>query len=248
LTKGLTLKNSVAAALCLLVAGAGAFLRARTRLRVASALLLLTGCAGLLVFLLLRGGELLMVALTAAAAVAVLTRRGGDFAGRAWVLAAGLLGSVLTLYAAPAARFGLGYTALLFGALLVPAVLRLDEKADVDLSNGLRWRRLATPAAVLAACGLCLFTTTFAVETFTRVGAGVEGRFRRLLLPPALPATATAPREENGLRYFVPVEGEQCWAAELPCAEAELKGGVALREPARGLRDGFVRAQAAPGR
>ncbi|HEX8118711.1 MAG TPA: hypothetical protein VF521_15655, partial [Pyrinomonadaceae bacterium] len=119
LTKGLTLKNSVAAALCLLVAGAGAFLRARTRLRVASALLLLTGCAGLLVFLLLRGGELLMVALTAAAAVAVLTRRGGDFAGRAWVLAAGLLGSVLTLYAAPAARFGLGYTALARGEVRV---------------------------------------------------------------------------------------------------------------------------------
>jgi hypothetical protein len=241
-TKGFTLRNAFVIPLCLLVAGAGAFVRARTRLRTAGALALLAGCAGLLLFLLVRGGELLMVSVAVAAVVAVLTRRGRGHAGRAWVLAAGLAGTALILYAAPALRFGLGYTAILLGSLLVPAAAGLGgDAAGV-------WRRRATPATLLTACGLLLFTLTFALEAGTRVGAGVEGRFRRLLLPPALPAVATAAREVNGLRYFVPSAGEQCWAAELPCAPFNLKADVTLRDPARGPRAGFVHAAAAPNR
>ena len=42
--------------------------------------------------------------------------------------------------------------------------------------------------------------------------------------------------------------GEQCWAAELPCASAGLPGDVKLRDPARGPAGGFVRAAGAPDR
>jgi hypothetical protein len=247
LTKGFTLKNAAVFPLCLLVAGVGALVRARTRWRALGTSALTAGCAGLLVYFLLRGGELLMVSLAAAAAVALLTGRGGKFAGRTWVLAAGLAGSALTLYAAPALRFGLGYTAILFGALLVPAALKLAGGAGAGVEDGL-WRRRATLAAMLTACGLLFFTMTVALETFTRVGAGVEGRFKRLLLAPPLPVALTEPREEHGLKYLIPLDREQCWGAELPCTEIELRGGVTLRDPARGLRGGFVRAAAPPGR
>ncbi|MBV9925959.1 MAG: hypothetical protein JOZ96_13155 [Acidobacteria bacterium] len=247
LTKGLTQKNWGLIPLCLLVACAGAFVRAKPRLRALGTSVMLAGCAGLLVFLLLRGGELLMVSMAVAAVVAALTQRGGEFAGRGWALAVGLAGSALTLYAAPALTFGLGYTAVLFGALFVPAASGLDREEGAGLGERL-WRRRASPAALLLACGLFFFATTAALETFTRVGAGVEGRFRRMLLPPPLPAVATAAREENGLRYFVPVGGPQCWGAELPCAELELRGGVRLCDAGRGLRGGFVRAEAAPDR
>ena len=233
MTKGFTLKNSPVLLLCLLLAGAGAFVCARTRLRAAGALLLLLGCAGLLVFLEWRGPGLLMVAVATAAVVAALTRRGGEFKGRAWVLAAGLLGTALTLYAGPALRFGLGYTAILFAALLVPAAVRFDGDADGGV-----WRRRATPVALLTACGLVFFTLTIAIEAGTHIGAGVEGRARRLLLPPPLPEASAAPREANGFRYFVASEMEQCWAAELPCAGNELPD-VTLRDPARGLGGGF---------
>jgi hypothetical protein len=243
-TKGLTPKNGFVIPLCLFVMGLGAFVRARTRLRAAGTAALVAGCAGLLLFLVLRGGEVLMVALAFAAVVAVLTRRGGRFAGRGWLLAAGLAGTALTLFAAPALRFGLGYTAVLLGALVVPAVVRLAGEAG---AVGV-WRRRVTLAALLTACGLIFFTMTLALEAGTRVGAGVEGRFRRLLLPPTLPEAAPAPREVNGLRYFVPSFGEQCWAAELPCAQSELPGDVMLREPARGLRGGFVHARPRPDR
>lgn len=248
LTKGFTLKNSFVIPLCLLVAGAGAFVRARTRWRAAGASVLLAGCAGLLVFLLLRGGELLMVSLAAAAAAAVLTRGGGEFAGRTWVLAAGLAGAALTFYAAPALRFGLGYTAILFGALLVPAASKLAGELGADIWGGGWWRRRVTLAAMMAACGLLFFTMTLALETVTRVGAGVEGRFRRLLVPPPLPVALTEPRAENGFRYVIAADREQCWGAEVPCAQDDLGGGVALRDPARGLRGGFVRSAAAPNR
>jgi hypothetical protein len=244
-TKGVTRKNSPFIPICLLVVGAGAFVCARTRLRTPGALALLAGCAGLLLFFLLRGGgELLMVLVTAAAAVAALTRWGGQHAGRGWVLAAGLAGTALTLYAAPALRFGLGYTAILFGSLLVPAVVGLN--ADESAAGG--WRRRATLATLLTACGLFFLTMTLILEAGTRVGTGVEGRFRRLLLPPALPSAALVQHEANGFRYFVPVVGDQCWAAELPCLPGDLPDDVMLREPARGLRGGFVRAAPTPDR
>ncbi|HEX8148871.1 MAG TPA: hypothetical protein VF591_16935 [Pyrinomonadaceae bacterium] len=237
-TKGFTLKNSPVPLLCVLVACGGAFARAKTRLRAQGTLALLAGSAGLLLFLQWRGPGLLMVGVAAAGAVAALTRRGGQFAGRAWVLAAGLAGTALTLYAGPALRFGLGYTAILFAALLVPAAVGF--KVDAGVADV--WRRRATLAALTTACGLAFFTLTLALEAGTRVGAGVEGRFRRLLVPPPLPEASTAPREVNGLRYSVPAEWEQCWAAELPCAPRDLPPEVTLRDPARGPGGGFVRA------
>ena len=172
-----------------------------------------------------------MVALVLAAVVAALTRRGGEFAGRAWVLAAGLAGTALTLYAAPALRFGLGYAAILFAALLVPAAVRLKGGTGAGVDEGFR-RRRATLASMLAACGLLFFVMAFARE---------EGHLSRLLLPPAMQAAATTTREAKGFRYALPVSGGQCWAAELPCAELELPADVTLRDPARGLRGGFTR-------
>jgi hypothetical protein len=240
-TKGFTLKNSFVIPCCLLVAGAGAFVRARTSLRAAGTLALTAGCAGLLLFLLVRGGEVLMVATAAAAVVVALTRRGRGHAGRGWVLAAGLAGTALILYAAPALRFGLGYTGILLGSLLVPAAVGLAGEAGA-------WRRRATLATLLTACGIFFFTSTLALEAGTRVGAGVEGRFRRLLVPPPLPEAATTARAGNGLRYVVPSDGEQCWAAELPCAQSDLPGDVTLRDPARGPQAGFVHAAGAPNR
>ncbi|HEX7316881.1 MAG TPA: hypothetical protein VF297_23470 [Pyrinomonadaceae bacterium] len=242
-TKGFTFKNSFVIPFCLLVAGLGAFVRARTRLRAAGTYALLAGCAGLLVFLLLRGGELLMVVSAAAAVVAALTRRGGEFAGRAWVLAAGLAGTALTLYAGPALRFGLGYTAILFGALLVPAVIGLNGSVNSGVDEGF-WRRRATLASMLTVCGLFFFVMALTVEA----GARVEGGPGWLLLPPRMQGALTTTHEVNGLKYLVPASGEQCWAAELPCAPRELPGDVTLRDPARGPRAGFVRTATAPNR
>lgn len=243
-TKGFTFKNSFVIPFCLLVAGAGAFVRARTRLRAPGTLALVGGCAGLLLFLLVRGGEVLMVAAAAAAAVTALTRRGRGHAGRAWVFAAGLTGTALIVYAAPALRFGLGYMGILLGSLLVPAAVGLAGEAG----EASVWRRRATLATLLTICGVSFLTLTIALEAGTRVGAGVEGRFRRWLVPPPLPAVATTARELNGLRYFVPSDGEQCWAAELPCVPLDLPGDVRLRDPARGPQAGFVHAARAPDR
>lgn len=235
-TRGFTLKNSPIPLLCVLVAGAGAFVRVKTRLRAQGLLALLAGTAGMLVFLQWRGPGLLMALVAGAAAVAALTRRGAEFVGRAWVLALGLAGAALTLYAGPTLRFGLGYTAILFAALLIPVAVRFVE----DASEFDGWRRRATLASLLTACGLVLFTLTIVLETSTRVGAGVEGRVRRLLIPPLLPEAVLSPREVNGLKYTIPADWEQCWASALPCAGRDLPGDVTLRDPARGLGAGFI--------
>ncbi|HEX8189683.1 MAG TPA: hypothetical protein VF586_15115 [Pyrinomonadaceae bacterium] len=236
MTRGFTPKNSVVLLLCLLLAGLGALVRVRTRLRAQGTLLLLAGCAGLLVFLEWRGGGLLMVSAGAAGAAAALTRRGGEFAGRAWVLAAGLAGTALTLYAGPTLRFGLGYTAVLLAALLVPAAVGFAGGAGADEW----WRRRATLPALAAACGLLFFTLTVAVETAAPWGGGVGAHVRRRIVPPMLPTPVLVPREVNGLRYSVPAQWEQCWAAEVPCSPGDLSDDVMPRDPARGPGAGFV--------
>ncbi len=235
LTRGLTLKNAPVFLFCLLVAGAGAFARKRTRPRAAGTWALVAGCAGLLLLLLLRGNGVLMVSLTAAAAVAALTRRGGEFEGRAWVLAAGLAGMALTLYAGPTLRFGLGYTAVLFAALLVPVVFKSEGGAGGVL------RRRATLGASATACGLLFFALNLAYQAGSPSVGGLRGGLRMLVVPPRLPAAGAVAREANGFRYFVPAESEQCWGAEPPCAPGELwSRDVTLRDPARGPRGGFV--------
>jgi hypothetical protein len=107
------------------------------------------------------------------------------------------------------------------------------------------WRRPEALTALLLAGGAAFLILQFFVKTF-EVGDKVErpreARLWRLLLPPALPKAAVMPRETNGLKYFVPAAGTQCWAAELPCTPYEPPDDVTLRDPARGLDTGFAHA------
>ena len=59
-----------------------------------------------------------------------------------------------------------------------------------------------------------------------------------LLLPPQLPSAQVVQKQVNDVTYFY-TEG-LCWAAKLPCA-FELQEDIKLRDPARGIKAGFVR-------
>jgi hypothetical protein len=56
---------------------------------------------------------------------------------------------------------------------------------------------------------------------------------------PAITVIGTA----SGLAYGVPAQGEQCWAAALPCAPARLADSPRYRNAAAGLSAGFTRSQ-----
>ena len=240
-TRWLSRRHAPALIVSLLLLGAGAFLRARPRPRARGTWVWVAGCAGLAQFLLFHVPDLSMF--LAAAACVALAGRGRDYPGRAWVLAAGLAGTALTLYSAPALRFGFGYTAVLGASLLVSL---LKSPAEHEGRWVFVWGRPAALASLLLAGGLAFLALQFFVKTFEvsgAVAARPKGeRFWRLLLPPALPKAALTPRETGGLKYFAPSDGEQCWDSELPCTPYEPSGDVTLRDPARGVRAGFAHA------
>jgi hypothetical protein len=61
-----------------------------------------------------------------------------------------------------------------------------------------------------------------------------------LLTPPGLKDIEVTVERINDIEYFKPKVGEQCWAAELPCAPNKLPGEVRLRDAARGIGGGFA--------
>ena len=107
-------------------------------------------------------------------------------------------------------------------------------------------------AALLFAGGLVFAALPFIVGPGELRGAAAGAvepwRFARLLLPPRLPEAATTPHDVNGLKYVTPSAGEQCWAAQLPCAPDVLPDDIAPRDQTRGISSGFVRARHPGGR
>jgi hypothetical protein len=223
---------------CALLAGAGALIRARTRLRGPGGLVSLVGCIGLTLLLLFYAAEFFMALATAAAAV-VVSGRVRDKPGWFWLLTAGLAGGALTLYAAPAPRFGLGYTAVLIAAVLI-SLAKSPARSGAFMASS--WRCPGALALLLLAGGMAFLSLRFVVKTFEmgdKVERPSEERLWRLLLPPALPKATVTIRETGHLKYFAPAAGTQCWAAELPCTPYEPPDDIELRDPARGLGAGF---------
>lgn len=199
----------------------------------------IAGAIGLLLFL-LRSEEILMVTMVCLSLIPVAQRCPGS----GWLLALGLSGIVLTLYAAPDPRFAFGYMAVLFGRLVVfqgPA-LWTRLRPYLDPPGRLPEVRLTTlllVGGVAAALGPFVRPTTPASE-------GPE------LLIPEVPTASVAVFPRSGIQYRVPTEVAQrasegvpgpnglCWAAELPCTLGyEIDPEVVLRDPSQGIAEGF---------
>lgn len=205
----------------------------------------IAGALGLCV-LLLRTEEILMVAIACLSLVPLARRR----AGTGWLLALGLAGVALTLYAAPDARFAFGYTAVLFARLAVfqgPAVWTRVRRhvAFPRRVPELSPATLLVAAAFAAALGPLVRPTTPASD-------GPD------LLTPEVPTASVAVAPRNGIAYRVPIGPAQraaaavagpnglCWAAELPCTIGyEIEPNVVLHSPDRGIGGGFAK-QAGP--
>jgi hypothetical protein len=219
------------------LAGGGLAMRLRappgSSLRRLAPWLALAGIAGLFLFL-LRAEEIFMVALAVISLIPLWPRAGA--AG--WLLALGLAGIALTIYAAPDPRFAFGYMAVLLGRLVVyfPRPLWARIRPYVTPSWRVPQPGLATLLALAAVAAALL---PVARPTTTR--ADVVERFG-LLLPPATKPSPITIEEVNGIPYRIPADG-LCWATELPCTPGdELDPTVALDEPGEGIGGGFVRS------
>jgi hypothetical protein len=139
-----------------------------------------------------------------------------------WLLAPSLAGLVFWFMESPDTRFGAaaiwttGATLGALGILSAPKISRI-----------LRPRVFAT--GILIAAAWCLFS--FGWQESFRPLASVHGFI-------ALPEARVAPRQtRSGLTVYVPINGQQCWDAPLPCTPY-FDPTLQLRTPGR-LRDGF---------
>jgi hypothetical protein len=128
-----------------------------------------------------------------------------------------LAGTVLWLITAPDPRFGWSFFPFL---TLLLAVLSIRDAI----------RRLPRPAVVLVLAVLLL-------DQGRRVIAQHGAELTDAWLWPSPPSAVETRSVRAGAPIHVPVQGEQCWDAPLPCAP-ELDPRLALR--GSGLEEGFV--------
>jgi len=208
-----------------------------------------SGGLGLILFLVLRASNVFMVSVLAIVLASWLIRTGGSFARKNWLLAVGLSGMALTFYSAPTLKFGLGYAAVLCGQFMLSRAERIKRfRNDVrDVMSSLKFEPTTQMLSVLLLfVGLSFSARPIATRLEVNKVGEASGEVFGLWLPPALPNPNVVQRRVNDLDYSIPKTGDQCWAAELPCASRELDSDIRLRDPARGITAGFTRDRGSP--
>ena len=155
--------------------------------------------------------------------------------GTPWLFGLSITGMVFILLRAPMIRFGLGYF------VMTPAIMIAVVGSAYLSRRKWQWPRLSSktvflfkrPVHKLMLAGLGLIGTIILVQPDVRL---------RLLLPPAMPTAEVQAKQSHDVQYVAPVSDRgQCWDAPLPCTPDSIN--IRLRNPARGLKAGFVPAK-----
>jgi hypothetical protein len=149
----------------------------------------------------------------------------------AWPLALSVLGTVFWLLTAPDTRFGWGFFPFLAILLFAPLVQS--------------W--IGRPPRRLAALLLAVVLLDQGRRVIGQEGAALRGHWLRPVPPPSVETRSVA---LGGLSIRLPVTGEQCWDAPLPCTPrldpevvprgATLAAGFRVRRPQRNANTALV--------
>ena len=171
-----------------------------------------------------------------------------------WLLVLGAVGTTFMMLKAPLFRFGMSYVLLL--PVLMVALL-CDGVVSKVIANGIVSRRMSFTTTKLpfdhdlgyrlksgATLKLINFSlvviVVFCVTVLSAQATGVG--HGHLSSPPPLPTAVVAIQEVNGIPYAITQDDKgQCWSAQLPCVKS-IHSDVSLRNPALGLKGGFVRS------
>lgn len=153
--------------------------------------------------------------------------------GQLWLISLGLLGITFIMFTAPFFRFGLGYLILLPA---LPIAMYCKEKLG-NILPALTYKFIYS-YQFRKSCKAMLTGSLFLAALIIVISINNDIQFQ-LLLPPQLPHVKLVQKKVNDISYFSP-KNDLCWAAELPCA-FEVQEDIELRDPARGIKAGFVR-------
>jgi hypothetical protein len=153
--------------------------------------------------------------------------------GSLWLLALAFVGIGFFLLTSPLKRFMLPYL------LLVPALVLATychDRFSTELANA---KLPIDRSKSISLCLVSILTVAVAIQ--------VRPNYSMLILPRSIDRVTTIKRQINDVTYFSPVGGQEigskdigCWTNEFPCAYNP-DPIVRLRNPAQGIRAGFIR-------
>jgi hypothetical protein len=143
------------------------------------------------------------------------------------LLAIGWIGIIFIFTQAPSGRFGMGYFVVINAVFLG----QFCEKNLDSLNKNLRKILLF----LILAGASCLLISSLK-----------RAKITYLVFPPQLGVPQVTTAKINDVQYYYPVnyKSELCWAAELPCALGPLEYDIKLRNPEKGIQEGFIRDSA----
>ncbi len=174
----------------------------------------------------------LLILISALNALYIVNLKNRLIPGAFWLLALGGSGITFLICTAPFFRFGLGYIIIL--PALSIAIYCQKEFGNIwstfphtfisfyKINNSHRFK-------LEVILFLAAITIVISFNHITQA---------RLFLPSQLPKANLIKKQVNDITYFSPIVGP-CWAAELPCT-FQVQSDVKLRDPARGIKAGFV--------
>lgn len=140
------------------------------------------------------------------------------------LLAIGWIGIIFIFTQAPSGRFGMGYF------VVINAVF-LAQFCENNLNFFNKNQRKIILFLILAGASyLLIYSLKRAKMTY-------------FVLPPQLRFPQVTTAKIKDVQYYYPVNyrSELCWAAELPCALGPLEHDIKLRNPEKGIQEGFIR-------
>lgn len=237
LTQGTTYKSVLVVFASTIIAIAGYAIKQRYGTRPGVWLIRL-GIAGAAALLMFRATNLLLLYLIV---VSLFTVR-SQFTGKYWVLGIGLCGAAIALCSAPNFRYNFGYITILVAVILVSRRDTLERFCYLIAKT--------IPASKRIPPLLALSIILAILVGFSRVllpnqpsprmiFASTEEEGPSLFWPPHLPTAVVVKQRVNDIDYYVPAQGDQCWASAIPCAPNTISSDISLRDPPRDLSGGF---------
>jgi hypothetical protein len=142
------------------------------------------------------------------------------------LLAIGWIGIIFIFTQAPSGRFGMGY-------FLVINVVFLAQFCEDNINFLKKNQRKILLFIILAGASYLLISSL------------KRAKMTYLVFPAQLGVPQVTTAKINDVQYYYPVnyKSELCWAAELPCSLGPLEYSIKLRNPEKGIQEGFIRAR-----
>ena len=158
--------------------------------------------------------------------------------GIPWLFGCSFIGMIFIMVRAPMIRFGLGYF------VMVPAVATAVLGTAYLAKSHWQLPQYFSRKTIYNYLSKSVFVGFGLIVALIFLQPDIQSR---LLLPPAMPTNQVESKQSYDVKFVTPVSDDsiKCWAAPIPCTPYG-NLSIRLRNPAQGLKAGFLPGEASP--